>query len=152
MDAIKELLKPEILWFIAGFVMLILEFAVPGLFLFFFGIGACVVGLLCLITDLSLNLQLVIFILSSVVLLLLLRKWLRSVFMGRVKSTGSDDRQFEEYVGERAVVIENIAPKVKGKVEFHGTSWLAEAEVAIKKGTPVEIIGKDNITLKVKPL
>ena len=45
-----------------------------------------------------------------------------------------------------------ITPKAGGRVELHGTSWQAEAEMEIPEGTIVEITAKDNITLKVKPL
>lgn len=152
MDSLKEYLKPEIIWFVVGVVMLILEFALPGLIIFFFGVGACLVGILCLIFDISLNAQLLIFILSSIILLITLRKWLKTVFTGRVKSRGETDPQLKEFVGESAVVIENIGPKKKGKVELHGTNWLAEADVEIQKGAMVEIVGKENITLKVKPI
>ena len=152
MDSLNEYLKPEIIWFVVGVVMLILEFALPGLILFFFGVGACLVGCLCLIFDLSLNAQLIIFILSSIFLLLTLRKWLKTVFTGRIKSKQETDPALQEFIGEQAVVIEPIMPKVKGKVEFHGTNWSAESDVEIKKGSIVEIIGKENITLKVKPI
>ena len=37
------------------------------------------------------------------------------------------------------------------KVAF-GTNWLAQADEEIAEGTMVQIIGKDNITLKVKSL
>jgi len=37
-------------------------------------------------------------------------------------------------------------------VEFHGTNWLAEADEEIAVETVVEIVGKENITLKVKTL
>ena len=53
-------------------------------------------------------------------------------------------------VGQRAVVKEKILPKLGGKVEFHGSNWEARADQEIAEGTVVEIIGKDNITLKVK--
>jgi membrane protein implicated in regulation of membrane protease activity len=45
-----------------------------------------------------------------------------------------------------------IIPKSGGKVEFHGTNWLAEADEEIAEGATVQITGKDNITLKVKSL
>ena len=50
------------------------------------------------------------------------------------------------------MVIKEIDPKKRGKVEFHGSHWSATADVAIKKGATVEVIGKENITLKVKPI
>jgi membrane protein implicated in regulation of membrane protease activity len=152
MDAIKDFLKPELIWFLIGLALLLLEFALPGLIIFFFGIGACVVALVCLLTDISLNTQLLIFILSSILSLLCLRKWLKGIFMGYIVSKQDITENIEEFIGKRAVVKEKITPKTPGKVEFHGTNWTAEADEEIAEGTMVEIIGKDNITLKVKSL
>lgn len=152
MGTLKDFLKPEIIWFLIGIVLLVLEFAMPGLIVFFFGVGACVVALICLLTDITLNTQLLIFIITSVLSLLCLRKWLKGVFLGHVVSKQDITRNLEEFIGQKAVVKEKIIPKAGGKVEFRGTNWVAEADVEIAEGTVVEIIGKDNITLKVKAL
>ena len=48
------------------------------------------------------------------------------------------------------LVVEDVSPPRKGKVELHGTYWNADADVEIKKGTTVEIIGKEGLSLKVK--
>ena len=150
MDAIKEFLKPEIIWFLVGLALLIMEFVLPGLIIAFFGVGACIVAIVCLITDIGLNTQLVIFIIASVLSLVCLRTWLKGIFMGHVKSRQDMTEDLDEFVGERAVVIEKIAPRVGGKVELHGTNWAAVADAEIAEGTMVEIVGKENITLKVK--
>jgi len=150
MDAIKDFLKPEIIWFLVGLALLIMEFAMPGLIVAFFGIGACIVAIVCLITDIGINTQLVIFMASSVLSLLCLRRWLKGIFLGHVKSKQDMTQDLQEFVGERAIVKEKITPKAGGKVELHGTNWIAEAEEEIAEGTTVEIIGKENITLKVK--
>jgi membrane protein implicated in regulation of membrane protease activity len=152
MDEIKQFLKPEIIWFLVGIILLIMEFAAPGLIIFFFGVGACIVALVCLIADISLNTQLIIFIASSVLLLVCLRKYIKSIFMGHVKSKQDMSEDLKEYVGERVVVKQKIVPNLPGKVEFHGTNWQAEADVEIDEGTVVEITGKDNLLLKVKPV
>ena len=152
MDTLKDFLKPEVIWFLIGLALLIVEFALPGLIIFFFGVGACVVAIICLIADIGINTQLIIFILSSVLSLLCLRKWLKGIFFGHVKAKQDMTEEFREFIGERAVVKEIITPKAGGKVEFHGTNWAAEADEEIAEGTVVEIIGKDNITLKVKTL
>lgn len=152
MDAIKEFLKPEIMWFLVGLALLIMEFALPGLIIAFFGVGACIVAIVCLITDVSLNAQLIIFIIASVLSLVCLRTWLKGIFMGHVKSRQDMTEDIKEFIGERAVVVEKIAPKAGGKVELHGTNWTAEADAEIPEGTAVEVIGKDSLTLKVKVL
>ena len=151
-DAIKDYLSPEVVWFLAGLALLILEFAMPGLVIFFFGVGACVVALVCLVTPISFNVQLIIFIGASVLSLLLLRRWLKGVFLGHTVSKQDLKENLEEYVGQHAVVIQRIVPKAGGKVEFHGTNWMAQADQEIAEGTVVEIIDKDNITFKVKAL
>jgi membrane protein implicated in regulation of membrane protease activity len=152
MDIIKDFLRPEIIWFLVGLVLLILEFILPGLIIAFFGVGAWIVALVCLITDISLNTQLIIFIISSVLSLLCLRKWLKGIFLGHSGSKQNLEENLEEFIGQKAVVKEKIMPNSGGKVEFHGTNWLAEADEEIAEGATVRIIGKDNITLKVKSL
>ena len=152
MENFKELLKPELIWFIAGFIMLLAEFAMPGLIIFFFGVGAWLVALICLFTDISINFQLTLFLIASILLLVSLRKWLKNIFVGHTGQKERTDELLQEFVGEKAVVIREINLQAGGKVEFHGTNWNAEADQIIDKGISVEIIGKNNITLKVKAL
>ncbi len=152
MENLKDWLKPELIWFIAGLIMLLTEFAMPGLVFFFFGVGAWIVALICLFTDISINIQLTIFLIASILLLISLRKWLKNIFVGRTGQKENADELTQEFVGEKAVVIREIDPQTGGRVEFHGTSWNAEADEKIDKGTSVEIIGKNNITLNVKAL
>ena len=149
-DAIKGFLTPEIIWFLVGLVLLILEFILPGLIIGFFGVGAWIVAVVCLMNDIGLNTQLALFIASSVLSLVFLRQWLKGIFLGHEGSKQDLTHNLEEFIGERAVVKERIVPKLVGKVEFHGTNWEASADEEIAAGTVVEIIGKDNITLKVK--
>ncbi len=154
MDTIKDFLRPEIIWFLIGLALLIMEFVLPGLIIAFFGVGARRVALVCLFSNYvqgSGNVQLTIFILSSVLSLLCLRKWLKGVFLGHAVSKQNLKENLEEFIGQKAVVKEKITPKAGGKVELHGTNWLAEADEEIAEGTVVKIIGKENITLKVKP-
>jgi len=152
MDTIKDFLQPEIIWFLVGLVLLIFEFILPGLIIAFFGVGAWIVALVCLITDIGINTQLIIFIIASVLSLLCLRKWLKGIFLGHTGSKQNLKENLDEFVGQRAVVKKKIVPKAGGKVEFHGTNWLAQADEEIAEGVMVEIISKDNITLKVKSL
>lgn len=149
-DTLNEWLKPELIWFIAGLVMLLLEFAMPSLIIFFFGIGAWIVALLCLFTNISLNMQLTIFLFASVFLVLSLRKWLKKAFVGHKSTNQVPDELLKEFAGEKAIVKKQISPGIIGKVEFHGTYWNAESNETIPEGTLVEVIGNNNITLKVK--
>ena len=150
MESLKEFLKPELIWFLIGIALLFMEFMLPGLIIFFFGVGACVVALVCLFVDISLNWQLAIFIVSSLASLLLLRKALKGVFIGHVTGSQDGKENLEEYLGQRVIVKKTIVPKIGGTVEFHGANWEAQADEEIKEGNVAEIIDKDNLTLKVK--
>jgi membrane protein implicated in regulation of membrane protease activity len=155
LDAIKDFLRPELIWFLIGLVLLILEFIMPGLIIGFFGAGAWAVAIICLFSVYvrgSINVQLIMFITASVMSLLLLRKWLKGIFIGHVKSTQDMTQDLNDFIGERAIVKEKITLNAGGKVELHGTNWEAEADEEIAEGAVVRIVGKDNITLKVKRL
>jgi inner membrane protein len=148
-----EILKnPVLIWFIVGAILCLVEMVIPGLVLFFFGLGAMLTALLIWIIPLSLSFQLFAFLVFSLALLLLLRKKFSSVFVGRNRTPGTSDEYLEGYVGMNAVVIQEIKPGIAGKVDFRGSSWLAVSDQAISEGDNVEITGRDNITLKVKPL
>lgn len=140
----------ELLWFIVGLVMLVLEFFMPGLIIFFFGVGAWVVALLCLMFNIPLNLQLVIFITSSVALLIVLRKWLTKFFTG-FKNPTATEANIDDLSEGKAIVTKKITER-GGKVEYHGVNWNAEADDIIEEGDIVQVIKKDNLTLKVKKL
>ena len=71
---LEPFLKPEIIWALVGIILLLLEFMMPGLIIAFFGVGALIVALICFLTDISLNTQLLIFIVSSVLSFILIRQ------------------------------------------------------------------------------
>jgi len=155
MDIIKEFLRPELIWFLVGLVMLLLEFTLPGLIIFFFGVGAWIVAALCFASTYvhdSINVQLIIFLVSSILSLVILRKWLKGVFHGHTGMEQDLMKDMEEFVGQRAVVVTKITPKKDGKVEFHGTNWNAQADMEIEEGVSVEILKKENLVLKVKAI
>ena len=153
MDNLKDLLTPEFIWCAVGIIMLIIELAIPGFVIFFFGIGAFFVALLCFLTgSLSINAQLIIFLISSIVLLVGLRRWFKAIFKGFFGSKNKMPLNKKYNVGETATVVEKITPFEKGKIEFHGSRWSAEANKEIAKGEPVVIIEQNNLTFKVKPV
>lgn len=149
---ITDWLTPALIWFCLGLILIIIEFIIPGLITIFFGLGAWIVAILCLIFDLSLNVQLIIFILTSILLLIFLRKWFQSIFYNRSHDSPVNMEELEEYLGKKAIVVAEITATNQGKVEFRGSTWKAEAYETIPEGTTVEIIDKNNITLIVKPL
>jgi len=147
---VENWMNPQILWILAGIIMLALEFAVPGLIIFFFGAGAILTGIICMFIDIPIGIQFLIFGVSSVISLMMLRKKFSVVFQGKLGNRENDE-DFDEILGETCIVTEKISSS-GGKVEFRGTQWKAVADKEIKQGSTVEIIKKENITLTVKKI
>ncbi len=141
--------SPAFWWALAGVVLMICEFAVPGLILFFFGLGALFTALLLLFTDMSLAVQLIVFAISSLVFLFGLRRLLKPIFTGRT-SASSADALSETLAGEEGVVSTPIAPDAPGKVKLHGTDWKAESEETLEEGRAIVVVGQKSLTLVVK--
>lgn len=145
----ENLLSAAVIWFIIGFILFILEFVVPGLILFFFGLGAWVVALVSLFYDLSLNEQLIIFVITSVLSILLLRKWMSKLLWERKHST---ELLEDEFIGKIAVAETPIRPGENGKISFKGVSWQAASADIISVGENVKITGNESILLIVKSI
>jgi len=141
--------RPELFWFVLGLVLFLLELVLPGFFIFFFGLGAWVTALICLAGEPSTNLQMVIFAVTSVLSLVLLRKIIQK------KLFYSNDNQSEkiedEFTGNEALALNGFSSGTEGSVEFKGTTWKAESMSEIKEGQRVIIIEKKNFKLIVKP-
>ncbi|HPR50835.1 MAG TPA: NfeD family protein [Deltaproteobacteria bacterium] len=147
MEGLSAYLKPELIWFLVGFAMLIVEFAAPGIFFVFFAIGAWITAIACLAFDLNLTAQLLIFLFSSVLSLLLLRRKFQRVFTGTAIST--EEMPSDEFIGKKAVVKQTITPGRPGKVELHGSTWTAEADEPIEENEYVVVSGRDGLVLQV---
>ena len=143
-----------LLWFVVGLVLALAEFILPGLVIIFFGAGAWITALALWSGVIeSFNEQLLVFLASSIMSLIVFRKHGQRYYEGTVSGKLAPGESLEEVRGHRAVTLTPITPKaLGGKVEYNGSPWPAEAEVEIAAGTVVEIIKRNNLTLKVKPL
>jgi membrane protein implicated in regulation of membrane protease activity len=141
----------EVVWAILGIVFVFFEFFIPGLVIAFFGVGAIITALTTWIgITPSLELQLLVFIVSSILLLILLRRMVKRTFLGKTKGEYGD-RDFNVDIGKIVPVIEFIQPgEVGGKVKYQGSNWPAIASEPIPPGESVKIIGRENITLIVE--
>lgn len=141
-----------LVWFLLGILFFIVEMITPGFVLMFFGIGAWVSAIVAWIglTD-SLTIQIIIFLVSSLLTLLLLRNKFSSYFHGRVSGKQPPEDSITSVKGQKAIAVTDIKPDDVGcKVEFNGTMWDADADEFIPKGTKVEIVERVNLVLKVK--
>lgn len=148
MDSLQDWLKPQLIWFGLGVVLLLMEFANPGVVLIFFALGAWLVALLCMTVEISLNLQLGVFVVSSVVLLLVFRNRIKGRIDRPRPAAGGGES--DEFVGGRGLVTREIRSERSGRVDYRGTTWEAESGERIPEGAAVEILDKENLTLTVK--
>lgn len=141
--------RPELVWFILGLILLLAELVLPGFVIFFFGAGAWITALVCLFSNPGINLQVLIFAVTSVLALVIFRKMIQNKFI-----YNKDDRSGEvedEFTGKEAVAVADFGADRIGKVEFKGTSWKAESKSEIVAGQRVIILEKESFKLIVEP-
>ncbi|MBK7929231.1 MAG: NfeD family protein [Bryobacterales bacterium] len=137
------------MWLLVGIALLGIEILTPGgFFIFFFGAGALVVGLLALLGwQPGLPVQGLLFLALSVVSLLFFRKPLLERFQRSIPN-----KQVDSLVGETAVALEEIPAGGMGKAELRGSSWsarnLGDSPIQLKQRVRVERI--DGLTLDVR--
>lgn len=144
--------EPYVLWFVAGLVLVLLEFAAPGIVIIFFGLGAWVASLTAwLAWTPTLASQLGVFALASIALLLGLRRSCRSWFAG-LSESGDAQSTEEEFIGREVRVTSAISPAQPGKVEFKGAFWNARSSEPLQPGDAAVILSREGLQLHVRPL
>jgi inner membrane protein len=144
--------NPAIIWFLIGLGLVLSEFMLPGIILVFFGLGAWVVALGAWIGILNgTNTQLLTFGISSVLLLVFLRRYFQNRFIGFVGDAQVPSENIDDFSGQPVTVISAIQPDQAGRVEYKGAGWKATSDVAIPEGASAVIESVEGITLRVKP-
>lgn len=143
-------------WIILGVALLLIEFALPGLLLLFFGVGALIVALTTAIGLTSAaGAQWLVFSAISIAALLGFRRLFRRWFYGRVEDR--DDRAS----GEVDAALGEVVAVSKGFVEGHGevlyngtrfqALWRDPQHTPPVVGGHVRIVDRDGIRLVVGP-
>lgn len=141
----------KMIWFIAGLVMILLEFVAPGVVIVFFGVGAWVVagGMWLGLLD-SVPAQCLTFAISSLLLLFVLRRYVTSWFVGL--TTSNEGNVEEEFVGKTVRVVRTIGGgEETGKVELKGAEWIARCEEELLPGRFATVVARDGLELIVRP-
>ena len=145
-----DFLSPVWLWMYAGALLMLAELASPGFVVFFFGLAAATVSLLkWMFPSLPLWGQLAAFSILSIIYLLVLRKYIKSVFMGEKDESSSINN---EYVGRVGRVVEVIRPEVPGRILLGDAEWTAQSATRLDPGTEVRVVAQENLTLRVEPI
>ena len=145
-----DFLSPIWLWMYVGAVLMLAELASPGFVVFFFGLAAATVSLSkWAFPSLPLWGQLAAFSVYSIIYLLVLRKYLKKVFMGDKQESLSINN---EYIGRVGRVVEVIRPEVPGRILLGDAEWTAQSATRLDPGTEVRVVAQENLTLRVEPI
>ncbi len=143
-------LDAQTLWLLAGVLLLLVEFFIPGVIIVFFGVGAILTALTTWAGwTPNIGSQAAVFALSSVLLLFSLRRYVKKWFVGQ--STHGSDTD-DDFTGREArVTISLPGDGGDGQVEIKGANWKARSKAAIPAGTTVIIERREGLTFHVRP-
>ena len=145
-----DFLSPVWLWMYVGAFLMLAELASPGFVVFFFGLGASTVAVLkgfC--PSMPLWMQLAAFSFFSILYLLVLRRYMKRVFVGEKEESTSIGN---EYIGRIGRVVEVVRPDVPGRILLGDAEWSARAATRLEPGTEVRVVAQENLTLRVEPI
>ena len=108
-----------VVWLAVALAMLVIEALTVGLTTIWFAAGA-LVALIAALLDLSIGVQIVVFLAVSICLLVFTRK----IFVEKLKA-GSEKTNVDALVGEKAIVVSPIRPYDVGQVKVGGQVWSA---------------------------
>jgi len=135
------------IWVILGLVLMVAELVVPGTFyIFFFGVGGIVVGVLVLAGVAGPDwMQWALFSVLSVAFIGVLRKPL-------INRYRTPPVEIDTMVGDHGVALEDIPPGGAGKVEMRGSSWNARnvGGDLLLKGQRCHVERVDGLTVDVR--
>ena len=134
------------MWVLLGVVLLVVEIVTPGgLFALFFGASAILVGGLVALGVEARWLQWLLFAGIGVVLVVALRR--------RLRSRTSGDPAVDGLVGELAIPQEDIAPGGTGRADLRGAPWTAinDGGAALRGGQRCRVSRAQNLTIFIRP-
>ena len=145
-----DFLSPVWLWMYVGAFLMLAELVSPGFVVFFFGLAAATVSALNgMLPSMPLWMQLAAFSFFSIFYLLVLRRYLKRVFVGEKEESSSIGK---EYIGRVGRVVEVVRPGVPGRILLGDAEWAATSDTRLELGTEVRVVTQDNLTLGVKPV
>ena len=135
-------------WLTLGLVLAGLEMLLPGVYLIWLAVAAIVTGVLTLVFDVSLPLQIVEFVFLSLIVAFSAKR-----FLGERPIESSDplmNRRGARLVGETAVVVQAIEHG-SGRIKLGDSEWIAHGP-SIRAGEHVRVSGSEGAILLVEPL
>jgi len=134
----------SIFWFIAFLVFLVVELLTVNLVTIWFAIGSILAMLCALLTD-SIVIQVVVFVITSVIALLVTKPLMKK-FKGFERIPTNSDR----VIGKTGEVTVKIEKNKYGEVRVFGNRWTATSKQEINVGEHVKVKAIDGVKLIVE--
>ncbi len=135
-------------WLIAAGVLAIGEMVTAGFFLLPFAAAAGVAGILALLS-VSVPVQIITFVVVSVLSLWLLQRFAKKDIRGKLLPVGA-----ARYIGASAVVMESVTRLESGRVKMGTEDWRAitDGDTVIPAGAEVRVVEVRGARLVVEPV
>ena len=138
-----------LVWLIVAFIFAVIEAFTLGLTTIWFA-GGAVAAVVAALLGASVPVQVVLFVVVSILLLVLTRPWAVKHFKKTLESTNID-----AVIGKEALVTQDIGPFSAGEAKLNGLTWVAVAtdkNKTISAGTAVRVDAVEGVKLIVTPL
>lgn len=134
------------IWLVIFIVLVIIELITINLVTIWFAIAAVFTLLVDIITR-NTMLEIIVFIVSSFLLLLLTKPLIKKIKVKKVEATNLD-----MVINKIGIVTEDINQDKIGEVKVLGKRWSAYSNTELKKDEKVKIVSIDGVKLKVEKI
>lgn len=132
------------LWLLLFIVLIIIELLTVNLTTIWFAFGSFVAYILSFFVS-DILVQTIIFLVSSIVLLMFTRPIVKKFLVNEEVKTNAD-----MLIGKRCIVTKEITRNETGEVKVNGQYWTAKANKKIKAGSEAIILSIEGVKLIVK--
>jgi len=138
-----------IVWCALFLAAVFFELLSPGFFFFLSFACGCIAAACLNFVSLSMPIQLTAFAITSLIALILLRKFVSTSLKGTLHATNTD-----ALIGKKGAVVQEIEPNSGGYVKINGETWFGKSihNDHIKSGSVVEVLGVKGSHVIVKKL
>jgi membrane protein implicated in regulation of membrane protease activity len=137
----------QIVWLVLLVLFVIVEAADPALVSIWFCGGALVALVISLFAPQMIVLQMVAFVVVSVIMVLALRPFAKRFLDKNKVATNADAN-----IGKVCQVVTEIQPARFGRVKLEGLEWMARADVVLPVGTWCRVLAIEGAKVVVTPL
>ena len=134
------------IWLVIFIVLVVIELLTINLVTIWFAIAAVFALLVDIITR-NTMLEIIVFTVSSFLLLLLTKPLIKKIKVKKVEATNLD-----MVINKVGIVTEDILDDKIGEVKVLGKKWSAYSDSEIKKHEKVKILSIDGVKLKVEKM